>query len=148
MAANRSWENHSKEGLLNKASADSKSVEETLSSDNLVADRKDDSFDFANVGLGDFKDDKDESSYVKPSIDIFKFIFADGEQMPGDEERSAEEKATDTVHSKLLFKPRKRPIIENAEGKQNDTTSKKKKSLDRSKSNKRQIRGSLTFNME
>lgn len=148
LAANRTWENGSKEGSSSVANGDTGDMKETLSSEDVDARLKEAAFDLANVGLGEIKDDRNESSYVKPSIDLFKFIFAEGEQTPSVEERPSEETSTNEVPSKLLFKPRKRPDTEEAEISQNDTTSKKKKLSDRSKSNKRQIRGSLTFNME
>ncbi|MCO5573495.1 hypothetical protein L7F22_027266 [Adiantum nelumboides] len=147
LAAGRNWDNESKEGSLSVANGDSRSVNETSPSENHIAGGKEAGFDLANVGLGEIKDNKEESSYVKPSMDLFKFIFAEGEQMPSDGD-SVLEAATDELPSKLLFKPRKRLATEDAEGRPNDTTGKKKKSSNKPKSNKRQIRGSLTFNME
>ncbi|PWN37868.1 DUF1604-domain-containing protein [Meira miltonrushii] len=145
LAANRNRENGSKEAASAAAHDDPGNSKEFTPSE--ASGEKISDFDLAKVGLGEMKDDKDESSYVKPSIDLFKFIFAEGEQMPSDADRFAEEMATVEVPSKLLFKPRKRPDTEEAESSQIDTTGKRKKSSDK-KSNKRQIRGSLTFNME
>lgn len=120
--------------------------------DEASKDRDGSRLDLANVGLGESDTAKEETTYVKPPMDLFKAVFADDDDSDSENEKDgkSEEKQNVVKQSseqsvrdppaKPTFIPRKRPTAQDSLQPASQQSTKKKKQKKQS--------GLLTFSLD